>query len=191
MQTPKKETHNRILIVIHHLAVDGVSWRILFDDLELLITGFQKNKNARVELGHKTSSYRQWYDALKQYGQSKRLLSQTGYWEKAVSSYEPILTDKKYKGNVRAKDIESCLMRLDSDLTQMLLQEVPRVYHTEINDMLLCALAMTLCEKDSTERVTIGLEGHGRENISEGTDTSRTVGWFTSLYPVLLEFHGT
>ena len=82
-------------------------------------------------------------------------------------------------------------MRLDSDLTQKLLQEVPRVYHTEINDMLLCALAMTLCEKNSTEKVTIGLEGHGRENISEETDTSRTVGWFTSLFPLLLELKTT
>jgi non-ribosomal peptide synthase protein (TIGR01720 family) len=185
MKTPKKETHNRILIVIHHLAVDGVSWRILLDDLDLLLTGIQKKET--VDLGFKTSSYRQWYETLEEYGRSKRLLSQRQFWEKAVSSFKPLVTDKKYKGTVKAKDIKSHQIRLDTDNTQMLLKEVPRAYHTEINDILLCALAMTICEKDSVENITIDLEGHGRENISEGIDTSRTMGWFTSFYPVLLE----
>ena len=125
--------------MIHHLAVDGVSWRILLDDLELLLTGFQKEEKA--DLGNKSSSYRQWYKALEQYGRASDLLSQSKYWEKVVSSYEPLPVDKEYKGIVRAKDIETHTMRLDSVQTQLLLQEVPGVYHTEINDMLLCALA--------------------------------------------------
>ena len=91
--------------MIHHLAVDGVSWRILLDDLELLINGL--HKGAKTELGYKTSSYRQWYDALEQYGQSKRLLSQIPYWEEVVSSYEPLSVDKEYTGAVREKDIDS------------------------------------------------------------------------------------
>ncbi|MBK8549759.1 MAG: non-ribosomal peptide synthase/polyketide synthase [Ignavibacteria bacterium] len=185
IQTPTNQTHNRILIVIHHLAVDGVSWRILLDDLELLLAGIRKGKKA--ELGPKSSSYRQWYNALESYSQSKRLLSQIHYWEKVAESYEPLVADKEYAGIVKSKDVENFTIKLDADQTKMLLQDVPRVYHTEINDMLLCALALTLCEWSSKEKIVIGLEGHGRESISESIDTSRTLGWFTSLYPLLLE----
>ncbi|HMQ67796.1 MAG TPA: non-ribosomal peptide synthase/polyketide synthase, partial [Ignavibacteria bacterium] len=189
MQTPDGETHNRILIVIHHLAVDGVSWRLIFDDLEVLLNGLVKGENA--ELGTKGSSYRQWYDTLVEYSSSPRLLSQKKYWERVAGSYHPLLTDKVYDGNVTARDIKTHSVKLDAAHTQLLLQEVPSVYHTEINDILLCALALTFGEKISGEGITIGLEGHGRESISvnpeAGIDTSRTAGWFTSLYPVLLE----
>ncbi|MBK8549760.1 MAG: amino acid adenylation domain-containing protein [Ignavibacteria bacterium] len=185
IQTPKRETNNRILIIIHHLAVDGVSWRILLEDLELLITGLEKG--SKPDLGNKGSSYRQWYEALEQYGKSKRLLSQSKYWQEVVSSYEPLAADKVYTGIVREKDMVHQTIRLDKVQTQLLLQEVPRAYHTEINDILLCALEMTLCEWTDREKIVIGLEGHGRENVSEGIDTGRTAGWFTNLYPVLLE----
>ena len=185
IQTPESEAKNRLLMVIHHLVMDGVSWRILLADLEKLIT--ELKNGAEPELGNKSSSYRQWYDALAEYGQSKKALTQIPYWEKAVKSYEPLPVDRLYEDIVREKDMASHPMRLDPVKTQLLLQEVPKVYHTEINDILMCALAMTLCEYGDKERINIGLEGHGRENISESIDTSRTVGWFTSLYPVLLE----
>ena len=184
-KTPESDIRNRILIVIHHLAVDGVSWRIILDDLELLITGLMKNEEA--ELGVKSSSYRQWYNALKEFSSSERLLSQSIYWENAVSDIEQIPTDKEYSGEVREKDMETFTLHLDKDQTELLLHEVPRVYHTDINDILLCALAQTLTEWSASKKIVIGLEGHGRENISDGVDTSRTVGWFTSLFPVSLE----
>ena len=189
MQTPDSESHNRVLIVIHHLAVDGVSWRLIFDDLEVLFKALIKGE--KVELGTKGSSYRQWFDTLIQYSNNPRLLSQKKYWERVAGSYHPLLTDKEYEGNVTAKDVKTHSVKLDAAHTQLLLQEVPAVYNTEINDILLCALALTLSEKNPGEGITIGLEGHGRESISDnpeaGIDTSRTVGWFTSLYPVLLD----
>jgi hypothetical protein len=96
--------------------------------------------------------------------------------------------DKKTGEIVRTKDISNIAMKLDPEQTQLLLKEVPGVYHTEINDMLLCALAMTICEHESKQKagsqngspsslinkVVIGLEGHGRENITENIDTTRT-----------------
>jgi non-ribosomal peptide synthase protein (TIGR01720 family) len=185
IQTPSEEIQNRILIIIHHLVIDGVSWRILLDDLELLLSGFKNNE--KTDPGIKSSSFRQWYEALVQYSHSDELLSQSRYWEQSVRSYKPLRTDKNYKGTVREKDTDSYLLKLDPVQTQLLLQEVPRVYNTEINDILLCALALTLCEWSSEEKIVIGMEGHGRENISDNIDTSRTVGWFTSVYPVLLE----
>jgi non-ribosomal peptide synthase protein (TIGR01720 family) len=185
IKTPESESHNRILMVIHHLAIDGVSWRIILDDLEILFTGLQ---NGTVpELGIKSSSYRQWFEALEEYSNSNRLLTQTGYWENAENAYEQLTTDKTYAGDVKAKDIETISMKLDAEKTELLLHEVPRVYHTEINDMLLCALALTICEWDRKASLVIGMEGHGRENINDEIDTSRTVGWLTNLYPVLLE----
>ncbi len=70
------------------------------------------------------------------------------------------------------------------------MQEAPRAYHTQINDILLAALAGTLCKLSGRDKVNIGLEGHGRENIADGIDATRTVGWFTTIYPVLVETIG-
>jgi len=195
MQTPAAERYDRLLVVIHHLVVDGVSWRILLEDLELLIKGFREQGRAEpgrvdhgVALGRKGSSYREWGVKLAEYGRSRRLQGQREYWAKIVGSYRPLWVDREEAGEVRMGELGSYVVRLGGEQTQRLLQEVPRVYHTEINDVLLCALGMTICGWQGRDRMTIGLEGHGREEgLFEGVDVSRTVGWFTSLYPVLLE----
>jgi non-ribosomal peptide synthase protein (TIGR01720 family) len=85
------------------------------------------------------------------------------------------------------KDLGHHRGQLPGGLTQSLLQEVGGVYHTEINDLLLCALGMTLSQWSGQEAVSVGVEGHGREEIGEAAELSRTVGWFTTMYPVLLE----
>jgi amino acid adenylation domain-containing protein/non-ribosomal peptide synthase protein (TIGR01720 family)/FkbM family methyltransferase len=184
MKTPQSETYNRLFIVIHHLAIDGVSWRIVLEDLERLLTGLSSGK--KVDLGSKSTSYRQWYKALEKYGQTTVLLDQKDYWNRVVNSYEPLLVDKVVEERVRIKDTSSHTMRLGVEKTRQLLHDVPRVFHTEINDILLCALARTLCEWSETDKIVIGLEGHGREHLADGIDTSHTVGWFTTLFPVLL-----
>ncbi|MBP9192712.1 MAG: amino acid adenylation domain-containing protein, partial [Ignavibacteria bacterium] len=143
-KTPESDDKNRILIVIHHLAVDGVSWRIILDDLEMLISGYVNNEE--VDLGVKSSSYRQWYNALKEFSGSERLLSQSSYWENIVSDIEQISTDKDHSGEVKEKDMVMVSQKLDNIQTELLLHEVPRVYHTDINDILLCALAQTISE---------------------------------------------
>jgi non-ribosomal peptide synthase protein (TIGR01720 family) len=185
MKTPQSEVNNRLFIVIHHLGIDGVSWRILLEDFELLLTELSINRKT-INLGSKTSSYRQWYNALNQYGQSNRLLSQKSYWQNIVKGYLALPVDKDFNEKISVNDTCTYSVRLGAEQTRQLLQDVPRVFHTEINDILLCALAKTLCEWSDTDHVVIGLEGHGREHVAEGIDTSRTVGWFTSLFPVLL-----
>ncbi len=184
IQTPEAESENRLLVVIHHLAVDGVSWRILMEDMEKLIAGFISG--AKVDLGPKTSSYRQWYQALEKYSKSNGLLSQLAYWQQPVQKYIALPVDNDFEGAVKVKDTERITVKLGEAQTRLLLQEIPKVYHTEINDILLAALAKTIGNWSGNKEVVIGLEGHGRENIEEAPDTSRTVGWFTSLYPVLL-----
>jgi amino acid adenylation domain-containing protein/non-ribosomal peptide synthase protein (TIGR01720 family) len=181
--TPAGDTHNRLLLAVHHLAVDGVSWRILLEDLERLLDGLHRNEP--VSLGNKSSSYKQWYEALVKYGQTDRLLKQADYWAGVVQQYQPLPVDKQYDGVLRIKDMDSYQVKLDASLTQKLLQEVPAAYRTEINDVLLNTLALALNGWVNGD-VLIGLEGHGREDIDKGTDVGNTVGWFTSLYPVLL-----
>ncbi|PSL45611.1 non-ribosomal peptide synthase protein (TIGR01720 family)/amino acid adenylation domain-containing protein [Chitinophaga niastensis] len=184
--TPASESRNRLLIVVHHLAVDGVSWRILLEDLELLLKN-DPHKNAVDILGRKSSSYRQWFTALANYGQRHRVLTQEDYWKRVVAGYVPLQTDKIYKGQLTVSDTGSHTLRLGTLQTQRLLQEVPRAYHTAINDVLLCALALTVSAWNKSSKVVIGMEGHGREDIAKDIDTSRTIGWFTNMYPVLLE----
>jgi amino acid adenylation domain-containing protein/non-ribosomal peptide synthase protein (TIGR01720 family) len=180
-KTPACQPHNRLLVIVHHLAIDGVSWRILLEDLEVLL-----NDKAAFG-GGKTSSYRQWRQWLEQYSQSPALLSQKQYWLDAVSEYHPLPVDKGSNEQVSINNIGQCLVALDAERTARLLQEVPKAYHTEINDVLLAALYRSLSEWSGLEKIHIGFEGHGREDLTATIDLSRTVGWFTTMYPVALE----
>ncbi|MBO9732433.1 MAG: amino acid adenylation domain-containing protein [Chitinophaga sp.] len=184
--TPASESHHRLLLVIHHLVVDGVSWRIILDDLQLLLKKANVNNELEV-LGRKSSSYRQAYDALLKYSRKERLLGQHNYWQQIVQGYIPLRTTTGYEGRITMADTGLHVVRLNALQTQRLLKEVPAAYHTEINDILLAALALTLAEWNGRGEVSIGLEGHGREDAVLGIDTSHTVGWFTNLYPVLLQ----
>jgi amino acid adenylation domain-containing protein/non-ribosomal peptide synthase protein (TIGR01720 family) len=189
IRTPSREESNYLLLIIHHLAVDGVSWRILLKDLELAIT--QLSSNQSINLGGKSASYRQWYNKLEQYSRGEQLLSQRSYWQQVIDSYEPIKLDHKYYNEVKTSNIGRIQVRLPTEQTLGLIQQVPKVYHTEINDILLAALGKTLCSWSETSKIVIGVEGHGREDIPGGTDTSGTVGWFTNIYPLLLQVDTT
>jgi non-ribosomal peptide synthase protein (TIGR01720 family) len=184
IETPAKETANRLLLIIHHLAVDGVSWRILVEDLQICLTAV-KNNLALTSLP-KSSSYKQWYEALLKYGKKSSTLAQLQYWRNTVRGFQPFEVDFNFTDQVFVKDTATFTVRLKSDDTYALLKDVPRVYHTEINDILLCSLAKVLCSWANKSNIVICLEGHGRESIDDRIDSSRTVGWFTSLYPVLI-----
>ncbi len=183
MQTPAGESHNRLLLVIHHLAVDGVSWRILLEDLEAALQAM--DSGMPVMLGSKTSSYRQWHETLQQYAATKAIRQQA-YWQKVAGTDFSLPSDLNETEATETGSQQNFKLPLNSFLTQALLKEVHRAYNTEINDFLLAALAKSLSDWTGKEQVLIGLEGHGREDISPEMDISRTVGWFTNLYPVLL-----
>jgi natural product biosynthesis luciferase-like monooxygenase protein/non-ribosomal peptide synthase protein (TIGR01720 family) len=187
IQTPTFLSHNRFLVIVHHLVIDGVSWRILFEDLNSLLSA--KKKESVVVERMKGTSYRQWFNALKNYGRSKRLNSQIAFWENVVLHNNPLPVDYPSAEKVRRREFHGFHRTLSRAQTELLLHRVPVVYHTEINDLLLCALGKTLIEWSKSEAVVIGLEGHGREEIESGLDLSRTVGWFTSMYPLLIKVH--
>lgn len=186
MQTPLCEECNRLMIVIHHLVVDGVSWRILLEDLEVLLKHDWQQEGDTAILGLKTSSYRQWYWQLESYRRSGRLASQVSWWNQVAEQYQPLPSDHGYAGRLMMRDIHYHRVRLDALYTDRLLHEASKAYHTEINDILLCALAMSIGQWMNNTKVVVAMEGHGREDLTKQIDLSRTVGWFTSVYPVLL-----
>ncbi|MGY0034997.1 amino acid adenylation domain-containing protein [Pedobacter sp. NJ-S-72] len=157
--TPDTTPQNRLLLVVHHLAVDGVSWRILLEDFEQLLT-----QKALPQF--KTASYRQWHQALLNYSTKKNSVQQQrGYWENVVASAKPMRTVHTWPGTITGAEIKQHTTKLDALHTRQLLQDVPRAYHTVINDLLLTALAQTLASWNKHSTIVVGLEGHGREDF--------------------------
>jgi amino acid adenylation domain-containing protein/non-ribosomal peptide synthase protein (TIGR01720 family) len=187
----------RLLVVIHHLAVDGVSWRILLEDLQQAYE--QARRGEEVRLSAKTNSYQQWSDRLVQYAESATLEAEIGYWSELAGRHFEHLSVDYVEGSNSYAMAESVMVSLGQEETKSLLTEVPGVYHTQINDVLLTALGRTLCGWSGQERVLVEMEGHGRESLETEDesaenggecgelDITRTVGWFTSIYPVALE----
>ena len=174
----------RLLLVINHLAVDVFSWRILLEDLQ---TGLaQTMRGARIDFGAKTTSYQQWSNRLMEFANSRDIEADAAFWSHHSATFESnsLPTDKSGANTVASVAIEKCV--LDKPLTQKLLKESGRAYRTEINDLLLTALQRTFSQWSAAERVLVDLEGHGREHISDNIDVSRTVGWFTTVFPVVL-----
>ncbi|MEH1814615.1 MAG: amino acid adenylation domain-containing protein [Nostoc sp.] len=172
----------RLLIVIHHLVVDGVSWRILLEDLQ---TAYQQLVSGEtVVLPAKTTSFKHWAHQLLAYAQSVEL---EDYWlsEKTVAPLPSDFSQAKGTNTVATSCVVS--VTLSNEETKALLQEVPAAYHTQINDVLLTALVQTFIRWTGSDSLLVDLEGHGREEIVDGVDVSRTVGWFTTVFPVLLQ----
>ncbi|MDK1288851.1 non-ribosomal peptide synthase/polyketide synthase [Pseudoalteromonas umbrosa] len=178
----------RLLLVIHHLAVDGVSWRVLLDDLSQLYAQWQRGD--ALNLAEKTSSYQQWGAFLKSYAQSESIASEQAYWHQVVSlpSGDPAKAQQAL-GWVNPPQQDKPVgthFRLDKALTQQLLSSCQNSYRTQINETLLAALLLAVERWSGGAELRIDLEGHGREALTDTLDLSQTVGWFTSLYPLHL-----
>jgi len=179
------EQPSRLLIVIHHLAVDGVSWRILLQDLQTAYE--QLMRSEPVQLGAKTVSFQQWAQRLAEYAQMPEVRQELPYWLAQVEHQVlPLPIDYSIGKNTVAS-AHTITVTLDKEETQSLLHEVPAAYRTQINDVLLTALAQAFMHWTGQHSLKLYLEGHGREDISDGSDVSRTVGWFTCLYPCVLD----
>ena len=174
----------RLLLVIHHLAVDGVSWRILLEDLRSAYG--QACGGRAVRLPAKTSSYQQWAALLAEYAAGGRAEAEARYWRGRAWASAGRLPRDREGGRNRRADARQAVVALSREQTGWLLQEAPAAYRTRIQELLLAALAAVLAEWAGGEAVAVELEGHGREEAVGGADVTRTVGWFTSVYPVLL-----
>ncbi|NKQ34061.1 MAG: amino acid adenylation domain-containing protein [Chloroflexi bacterium] len=178
------EQDGRLFIAIHHLAIDGVSWRILLEDLQLAYT--QLAQGTAVHLPPKTTAYKTWAERLRDYAQSPAAREELAYWRGlAQAAVRPLPRDFA-DGRNREADTETVAVSLTPAETEALLRDVPPVYRTKINDALLTALAHALQSWTGSSAALIDLESHGRADLFADVDVSRTVGWFTAVYPVHL-----
>lgn len=188
--TSDKKTDDYILFAIHHLVVDGVSWRILMSDLQNVYQQYLARK--KIDLGSKSSSYQQWITCLDDYANksasntqtNKKIDAQMEYWKQTYKVGEfPV---QYPNGNNTMGSVQVIKRSLSRELSQALVKSVPAVYRTQINDILVSALSQLLANVCQSEWILLEMEGHGREDIFESLDLSQTFGWFTSRYPVYL-----
>ena len=180
---------SRLLIVIHHLVIDGFSWRILFEDIDTLYQ--QLDSGEELSLPLKTDSFQRWSAGLATYMEGVTYESSRQYWSNHEPSGAQIgLIPQNPGGSNRRKDISHVSFELSEEKTEALLGAVHRAFTTQINDLLLAALYQSIKDHFGEGSLEIDMESHGREEIDEGVDVSRTVGWFTSIYPIYLEGGG-
>ncbi|MBU2215843.1 MAG: amino acid adenylation domain-containing protein, partial [Gammaproteobacteria bacterium] len=183
LQVYLEEGGERLLLVAHHLVVDGVSWRILLDDLQRAYS--QLAAGDAVDLGPKSTSWQSWSERLTAYAGSAELAAERAYWQ-ALPAVTGVPSDHPHGRNEVAV-AEQVTLQLDRENTDALLGQAPAAYRTQVNDLLLSALARTLGLWSGQAQTLIALEGHGREALFADLDLSQSVGWFTSLYPVVLQ----
>ena len=174
----------RLLIVVHHLVVDGVSWRILLEDLASAYEQAGRSATTMV-LPPKSQSIASWGRRLEDYASSIELAGQLAYWRTRGLASD-LLCDQDHDDIDRVADGEEVVVAFDADLTAKLLKDAPAAYRTQVNDLLLAALARSVGRWSGLDDVLVELEGHGREDIFDGVELSRTVGWFTTAFPVRL-----
>ncbi|NOQ72621.1 MAG: amino acid adenylation domain-containing protein, partial [Crocinitomix sp.] len=177
---------DRIALICNHLVMDGVSWRILLEDLSTLYSSFVQNKG--VKLPFKTDSYQAWSSALMKYANSRSIEAELPYWENLINTPITTFPSDNPEGKFEMNEVMS--FKLSKEETEILQTQVHRVFNTDINDILITCLGLAVKDALGVDKSIIKMEGHGREEIIPEIDISRTVGWFTSIYPFILNVSG-
>jgi non-ribosomal peptide synthase protein (TIGR01720 family) len=178
----------RLLLTVHHLVMDGVSFRVLLEDLNELYTALEAGREP--VLPAKTSSFQRWSQKLEEYATSPVLRGELDYWQRVLAP-DGLAFPRTNPGGEAEPGPDWLNLELDERDTTLLLNVAPRAYQTQINDLLLTALAQAVRTWGQSvaarlDSVLVALEGHGREDLFEEVDVTRTMGWFTSVYPVRL-----
>ncbi|HEY1598197.1 MAG TPA: amino acid adenylation domain-containing protein [Pirellulales bacterium] len=173
----------RLLLVIHHLVVDAVSWRILLFDLNSLCQQIEADTDP--VLAPKTTSLAEWSRRLVELADSEEMRKVLPSWLSDAQPCVQIPREPSGEDNVYAT-LATVARQLDVETTRQLLSEAPNAYRARPHELLVTALAGTIARFVGKDAVRLNLEGHGREVLFDDVDLSRTVGWFTSLYPITL-----
>lgn len=175
--------YDALLMVCHHIVVDGVSWRVLLEDLN---TAYQQSSQGKpIVLPEKTHSYKAYAAALQNYAGSYELQQEIPYWS-AVQEKLLILPNSNAKDYSRK--FSEVKGELDRETTLAITTNAGEPFNADINDLLMTALGRSYYQVTGQTSVSVQFEGHGREYIGDNNLlTDRTVGWFTSVYPVVLE----
>ena len=174
-----------LLIVFHHLIFDGVSWRILINDFFTLMQ--QYNQKADLNLGNKSTSYKRWSEELAKFAGNKNIDLDKLYWKNLLQYKEVHYPIDYSKGQNTYGSTEDITLSMDRDSTKFLLTQIPKKHGVSIFDILILALLEVLSSWSKSKRILLELEGHGREDIVNNIDLSRTIGWFTTIYPAVFE----
>jgi non-ribosomal peptide synthase protein (TIGR01720 family) len=174
---------SELLMVIHHLAVDALSWSFLLDDLEELLRAGLEGREPSLQ--SPSTSYGEWAQRLEEYAQSAEAAHQLPLWTDIPGSLEG--PGDHPGGSDLQEDLPfTAASRIGSVETEALLRELPRDAKLRPDDVLLCALVETFFRAGGTSELMVDLESHGREIIAPEIDLTRSVGWYTSMYPITL-----
>lgn len=176
-----EEKGNRLLLTAHHLVIDAVSWRILLDDFSAILKSISMSET--IKLPPKSDSMQKWAETLKIFGEREVNTDELKYWENTIENDFVFPVDFQLGEDI-LENCDTITGNLSEEDSDKLTLEANRAYNTVTNELLFIALSQVLSNLTQRNRILIELEGHGRENISEIVDISRTVGWFTSIYPV-------
>lgn len=174
----------QLFIAIHHLAVDTVSWRILLDDFTRLYRAMAAGRPP--QLPPRSTPFKVWSSRLTAHAQSPEA-TQEGLWWREQPWDTAGTLPRNRDAPAQAGETQTVVVALTAEETRRLLTEAPRAFQSQVNDVLLAALATALRDWTGADRHVVALEGHGREELFPDLDLSRTVGWFTSMFPVLIE----
>ena len=175
---------SRLLLALHHLVVDAFSWRFLLEDLHSCCLALSRGETP--SLPPKSTSFQSWAHKLHAHALSDSLSHEASFWTgQPWHSVQPLPRDAS-RGDNTLSSARHLSVSLDAQETRLLLQEVPSSWRAHINDVLLSALSRALCAWTGHSALAVHLEGHGREHLFDDVDLSRTAGWFTTLFPVVL-----
>ncbi|MYR07111.1 amino acid adenylation domain-containing protein [Gordonia sp. SID5947] len=186
-----KDSPDVLLLAVHHLAVDAVSWQVLFADLAGAGHALRAGTEPSVPAEH--TDYRAWCDHVVARADSPEVLAQESYWAAQVAGEDPAIGARRPEPSTDTwASLRSAVTHTDVDVTATILRSVDRT--TGVREFLLAALTLTIAAwraqrgENPAGGAYVALEGHGREDHLAGpdVDTSRTLGWFTSVFPVRL-----
>ncbi|KMJ57659.1 hypothetical protein AB685_16865, partial [Bacillus sp. LL01] len=183
------KTKDYLMICVHHLAVDGVSWRILVVDIFTVYNQLAADKN--VALPKKTASYAEWVESLKEFGQSHYIHHDEKHWKDIVYEtkftdrlfFKPI-TEEKYIGKKR---LGVSSFEIPKEKCTKMIMQYQKIFGIETNEFFITILNIALNKWRNVSSYVLEVESHGREELHKNININRTVGWFTNIYPILLK----
>ncbi|WP_447599362.1 amino acid adenylation domain-containing protein [Nitrospira sp. Nam80] len=173
----------RLLLVVHHLVVDDISWRILLDDLMTAYQGLATQETVRLPA---TNSFQAWAAHLQAYSQAAALQAEAPYWLGADQEAAPFFPVEEPEGAATEADADIVTVSVDAETTRQLVQDVPAAARIQIHEVLIAVLVHVLSRWSESAVVQLDLERHGRDELFPAIDVSRTVGWFTTVFPVMV-----
>ncbi|OLP64686.1 Surfactin synthase subunit 2 [Bacillus pumilus] len=172
---------SHLVFVAHHLLADGMSWQILVEDLIKLLHAERVTADI---LPLKTHSYQTFAERIDEYATSDELKEELSYWQREVQDIQPLYQVKSNEGYVREE--KKLTKALSAELTDQLINQANKAYQTQLHELLIAALTKACDQQTNQKRISLELEGHGRDAVQGDIDVSRTFGWFTTMYPLTI-----